>query len=191
LHASPIQPAIRRLSIGGRFLTNYLKDLISLRQYNVIDEFHLVNEIKEATSFVSSDFCADIEASWKGNLRSSLPRKGTVSPLLVDYVLPDYDKVARGYIRPHDSKAAGQAAKMKAQGGAGAVSEDVLPLGNERFVVPELLFRPDDLGMQEDGIPETVLQSLEALPKSLWPAMLGNVLVVGGTSLIPGFVERL
>lgn len=67
----------------------------------------------------------------------------------------------------------------------------VLPVGNERFTVPELLFTPSDIGMQQEGIAGTVLQSLQALPKGLWQAFLANVLVVGGTSKLPGFVARL
>jgi len=36
-----------------------------------------------------------------------------------------------------------------------------------------------------------VLQSLDALPEGLRQAYLANIVVVGGTSLLPGFVERL
>ena len=111
------------------------------------------------------------------------------SPLLVDYVLPDYDKIRRGYLRPHDALAAAGAAKQKARGLA--PQEDVLPLGNERFAVPELLFTPSDIGLREEGIPGMVMQSLRMLPEGLWPAMLANVVVVGGSSLFTGFMERL
>ena len=45
--------------------------------------------------------------------------------------------------------------------------------------------------MQQDGIAGTILQSLDALPKGLWQAFLANIVVVGGTSKIPGFVGRL
>ena len=69
--------------------------------------------------------------------------------------------------------------------------EDVLPLGNERFTVPELLFTPTDVGLREEGIPGTVMQSLRLLPEGLWPAMLANVVVVGGNVGFAGFMERL
>ena len=92
-------------------------------------------------------------------------------------------------MRPHDALAAAGAAKQKARGLA--PQEDVLPLGNERFAVPELLFTPSDIGLREDGIAGTVMQSLKMLPEGLWPAMLANVVIVGGSSLFAGFMERL
>ncbi len=185
LHGRPLQSAVRRVSVGGKFLTNLLKEVISLRHYNVIDEPFLVNQIKEDACFTSVDFTTDLDATWKNNK----DRLNTRRSVLVDYVLPDYDVIPRGFVRAHDAGAAAQAARAKARGGA--PKEDVLPLGNERFTVPELLFRPDDVGMQEGGVVDAVMQSLEAMPQGLWPAMLSNMLVVGGNALIPGFMERL
>ncbi|KAI9788240.1 MAG: Actin- protein 6 [Piccolia ochrophora] len=66
-----------------------------------------------------------------------------------------------------------------------------MTLGNERFVVPELLFRPGDIGMEQAGIAELITHSLATLPGALWPALLANVVVVGGNAHMPGFVERL
>ena len=47
-----IQSAVRRLTVGGKLLTNYLKELSSLRHYNMMEETYLLNEIKEAVSYV-------------------------------------------------------------------------------------------------------------------------------------------
>lgn len=178
----PFHSAIRRLSVGGKFLTNYLKELISLRHLNFMDETHLVNEIKEDICYVSSQFPVDLDRTWT---RANNPVDTSV---VVDYVLPDYSDRQRGYARPHDPSAA---AKAKRLGVSGGPKEDILPLGNERFSVPELLFSPLDIGLQEPGLPEATLQSLQQLPEGLRPAMLANVVVVGGNTLIPGFVERL
>ncbi|KAK8171238.1 actin family [Phyllosticta citrichinensis] len=178
----PFHSATRRLSVGGKFLTNYMKELISLRHLNFLDETHLVNEIKEDVCFVSSQFAVDLERTWT---RANKPVDTSV---VVDYILPDYTDRQRGYARPHDPSAA---AKAKRLGMSGGPKEDILPLANERFAVPELLFNPLDVGLQEPGIPEAILQSLQQLPEGLWPAMLANVVVVGGNSLIPGFMERL
>ncbi|KAK8246916.1 actin family [Phyllosticta capitalensis] len=178
----PFHSAIRRLSVGGKFLTNYLKELISLRHLNFMDETHLVNEIKEDICYVSSQFSVDLDRTWT---RANKPVDTSV---VVDYVLPDYSDRQRGYARPHDPSAA---AKAKRLGVSGGPKEDILPLGNERFSVPELLFSPLDIGLQEPGLPEATLQSLQQLPEGLRPAMLANVVVVGGNTLIPGFIERL
>ena len=35
----------RRVNIGGKLLTNYLKEIISYRQWNVMDEYMLINDV--------------------------------------------------------------------------------------------------------------------------------------------------
>ena len=37
---------VRRLNIGGKIMTNHLKQVVSYRAYNVMDETHLINDIK-------------------------------------------------------------------------------------------------------------------------------------------------
>lgn len=177
----PIQSAIRRLDIGGKFLTNYLKDLISVRHFDVRDEPWLVNQIKEATCFVSQDFARDLERTWKGGQRD---RRRVDTSVVVDYVLPDYETRPTGIVRPHDADAARRQS-------AGASKEPIITLKNERFTVPELLFNPGDIGMKEAGLPLVIMQSIDALPAELRPAMLANVVVAGGNVNIPGFMERL
>ena len=89
LRGRPIQQAVRRLDIGGKFLTNYLKELISIRHYNMLDETHLMNEVKEAICFVSGDFKRDLERIWKGaSGKQRIVREGE-REIVVDYVLPD------------------------------------------------------------------------------------------------------
>lgn len=185
----PIQQAVRRLEIGGKFLTNYLKELVSIRHYNMSDEIHLINQIKEAVSFVSDDFRRDLERTWKGSLRRKT--LDAEDDIRVDYVLPDYNARKDGFMRPHDPSVAAKLRKLGALAGSAGVVEDFMTLGNERFTVPELLFNPGDIGMKQAGLPETVLQSLSGLPPGLWPAMLANILVVGGNSKMEGFMTRL
>lgn len=187
----PVQQAIRRLDIGGKFLTNYLKELVSIRHYNMLEETHLMNEVKESVCFVSADFSRDLERTWKGGVGDRRKVDKDDGSIIVDYVLPDYNTHKQGYTRPHDPTLV---AKMKKLGaavsGMGPV-EDFMTLGNERFTVPELLFNPGDVGMKQVGLPEAVMQSLSGLPPGLWPAMLANVVLVGGNTKIEGFVERL
>jgi actin-related protein 6 len=109
---------------------------------------------------------------------------------VVDYVLPDYETIKRGFARPHDPKTNLRNAALGI-GTEGGRREHILTIGNERFVVPELIFSPSDIGMQQEGLPGTILQSISALPAGLRQAFLANILVVGGTSIFPGLVERL
>jgi actin-related protein 6 len=183
-----IQSAVRRLTVGGKLMTNYLKELSSLRHYNMMEETYLLNEIKEAVSYVvpsSQQFARDLERTWKGRLGD---KRELDSSVVVDYVLPDYENAIHGLARPHDP------AKSRMRRGLQPLQgprEDLLPLGNERFAVPELLFNPSDIGIQEAGIPGAVMESLNGLPEAPKVGLLANVVVVGGNSLISGFLNRL
>ena len=65
----PIQRAIRRLDIGGKHMTNLLKDVISLRHFDLRQDTKIVNDIKEDVCFVSTDFNKDMERARKGQLQ--------------------------------------------------------------------------------------------------------------------------
>ena len=186
-----LQSAIKRIDIGGKHLSNYLAELLSLRHFSLIDEPYIISQIKEDACFVSLDFERDLERTWKGGLGD---RRPIDAKIVKDYVLPDYEKLHRGYLREHDASHAAKMARL----GVGNANEDgerereeAFPLANERFVVPELLFNPRDVGLQQSGIAETVMQSLESLPQPMWQGFLGNIVLVGGCSLLPGFVERV
>jgi actin-related protein 6 len=190
-NGQPLHRAIRRLDIGGKFLTNYLKEIISLRHYNLMDETHLTNEVKETVCFVSDDFARDIDRTWKGGGGGKTKKKDQVveGGIVVDYFLPDYTGLKSGYMKPHDPELSVK--KRLGMAGTGDPVDNYMTLGNERFTVPELLFNPADVGLKQAGIHEIVMQSLSKLPPGLWPVMLANVFVVGGNCRIPGFMERL
>jgi actin-related protein 6 len=187
-NGQPLHRAIRRLDIGGKFLTNYLKEIISIRHYNLMDETYLTNEVKETVCFVSDDFARDLGRTWKGaGGKKNDPAGEGIS---VDYFLPDYNGgLKTGYMKPHDPELVIK--KRMGLAGTGDVVDNYMTLGNERFTVPELLFSPGDVGMKQAGIHEMVMQSLSKLPTGLWPVMLANVFVVGGNAKIAGFMERL
>ena len=151
-----------------------------------------MNQVKEDACFVSLSFNDDVEKCWQGTsgARRKLTTENT-GDIVVDYVLPDYINIMRGVLRPHNPKLVAQRNKYGAVKREDGVIETIMTLGNERFAVPELLFTPNDVGMKDAGLAEAVMQSLTALPTGLWPAMLANVLVIGGNAKIPGFVERL
>lgn len=180
----PLHPALRRLAVGGKLLTNYLKELSSIRHYDMLEETYVMNEIKEAVSFVSPSFKSDLERTWKGGLND---RRELDPTIVLDYVLPNYDYNVLGFARPHDPVKARKKVLQPPDG----PREDIIVMGNERFAVPELLFTPSDIGLQEAGLPGAIMQSLSVLPPALQAGMLANVVVVGGNSLISGFMERL
>lgn len=181
LYGRPVQQAIRRLDVGGKFLTNAYKEMVSTQHTALWDETVPTTEMKEANSFISDDFRRDLGRTWK--VGSKQGREFDYS-LVVDWVLPDYDNTKKGYALAHDPKVPLKARTLPTQ-------EPVIPLASERFQVPELLFTPSDVGLTEGGLTDMVMDSLEQLPQGLWPAMLANVLLVGGNMNIKGVKQRL
>lgn len=82
-----VKNAIRRIDIGGKILTNHLKEVISYRQLNVMDESYVINQVKEDACFVSQNFNADMEIGRKRNSENKIVK---------DYVLPDFTSIRRG-----------------------------------------------------------------------------------------------
>lgn len=80
-----------RVNIGGKALTNYLKEIISYRHWNVMEETHLINGIKEKLCFVSLNYLHDLHACKSTN---SFRR---------EFVLPDYIHDFTGYVKPLSS----------------------------------------------------------------------------------------
>ena len=52
---------VRRINVGGKHLTNYLKEIISYRQLMVMDETYVINSVKEEACFVSTNFDLDMK----------------------------------------------------------------------------------------------------------------------------------
>ena len=147
-------------------------------------ETHMLDLLKQDACFVSHDFRSDMERVRRGPT-------GANTGLVVDYVMPDYTARLRGEIRKHDPLARRQMAKTGSVVAADGTHEFVATLGSERFTVPELLFSPGDVGMQQAGVADMVMQSLRAVPTGLWSVMLSNVYVVGGSANFGGFMDRL
>lgn len=85
LKGIPYYKAVKKLDIGGRFLTGLLKETLSFRHYNMMDETILVNNIKEQCLFVSPVSYFD---SFKTKDKHAL-----------EYVLPDFQTSFLGYVR--------------------------------------------------------------------------------------------
>ena len=64
-------------------------------------------------------------------------------------------------------------------------------MGNERFSVPEVIFTPQDIGINEAGLPEAIWQSVNKCPKLFEKQLYKNVIISGGNTLLRGFKDRL
>lgn len=159
--------AVTRLEVGGKMLTNYLKDIISYRQLHVLDETYVMNQCKEDCCFVSSDFYNDMRIA---------KEKGPNNTIGKEYVLPDYLEIRRGHIRD----------KLEAVQG-----KQIIKMNNERFSVPEILFSPSDIGIKQMGLSEILKYSLSRTDEVHHPDLLANVLLTGGNACLPGFKRRI
>ena len=168
-----VPKAILRIDVGGKLLTNHLKEIVSYRQLHVLDETYVMNQVKEDVCYVSQSFYGDMEI---------LRKKSQANTVLREYVLPNFSTRRRGFIREQISKPSshGQASE-----------EQSLRLASERISVPELLFHPSDLGINQMGIPEAVCHSVFLTPNKMHPHLFANIVLTGGCALFPGFRERV
>lgn len=284
--------AIRRLNVGGKVLTNLLKESVTYRQWNMMDEYHIVNDAKEQLCFVSQQFDMEMalaRATRKGlrwfdreyllpdfvntfvgsvRLPEPLQRKREMEEMELmkleiarldnekrvnDLANEARDLAAdmqkdenttnpgeiadkRGHKRSKSHKSKKEKSKRSKNISSTKVDIDVddeidddddsqcddeetqqqrlhrlksmrdeerkrreqesqdrqaLALSVERFAIPEVLFRPTDIGMDCGGIAETIVESITACDPFLRAAMYHNVLLVGGNAKIPDLKERL
>jgi actin-related protein len=68
---------------------------------------------------------------------------------------------------------------------------DVITIGNERFRCPEVLFKPSFLGKDEGGIHVATYNSIMNCDIDIRKSLYANIVLSGGTTMYPGFAERL
>jgi actin-related protein 6 len=93
------------VDVGGKLLTNYLKEVVSFRQWNMMDEFKLIDQVKEELCYVSTHLQLELEQTkvMKKNVRRPVDTKDPFSlPLKRNFVLPDFVSINRGYTKPHN-----------------------------------------------------------------------------------------
>lgn len=150
-------------------MTNHLKDLISYRQLHVLDETYVMNQCKEDSCMVSLSLQKDLE---------ECRRRG--NSIVQDYVLPDYTQVKRGFVLDPAKPPAPSEQPMQ-----------TIRMNNERVQVPELLFHPSDLGVDQIGVSYAIHHSIESLPEEVRPHLYANILLIGGNACFKNFKERI
>jgi actin-related protein 6 len=111
---------------------------------NMMDEYLLMERVKERLCYVAADAMAELA-------QARLPRES--NPVAKDYVLPDGVSILRGYVKGDDPPEGPPARRAAAAlGPDGEPLEQLLPLCNERFMVPEALLHPTDIGAPQAGL---------------------------------------
>ncbi|XP_016573137.1 actin-related protein 6 isoform X2 [Capsicum annuum] len=193
-HASPVfqnftlNYAVKRLDLGGKALSNYLKELVSYRSVNLMDESFLMDDVKEELCFVSLDVPRDLQIARK---------LGKDNLFRCMYVLPDGITHTKGFLKdPEEPKrylslydkcprqVAGEQNDMvqlgntdhsedrnRSNGSRIDLTKNEFGLTNERFLVPEMMFRPADLGLNQAGLAECILQAISSCHPHLHPVL--------------------
>lgn len=69
--------------------------------------------------------------------------------------------------------------------------DQVLLMGNERIAVPEVLFTPLDVGLQQGGLVENIVAAVEATPTWMHGLFYENIVLVGGNTKLPNYATRV
>ncbi|XP_071334457.1 uncharacterized protein [Trachinotus anak] len=67
----------------------------------------------------------------------------------------------------------------------------IVTLSSERFRAPEILFKPELIGKEHCGMHESIFKSVLSSDIDLRCSFLGNIVLSGGNTLMPGLPERL
>ena len=66
-----------------------------------------------------------------------------------------------------------------------------IKLGSEKYKATEILFSPDKIGLEYQGIHQMVSQSIRKCDLDLRASLNNAIVVAGGTTLFTGFGDRL
>lgn len=165
LNSKPVYNAIKRIDIGGKLLTNYLKDAIDSQcDLDIRKDFYLVNLIKEELCFLSKNFNSDL-------VISSLTGENNINKK--EFILPEYR-----------SKNPEQLLKINKD-------RYTIPINSLRFVVPELLFSPSLIEIDQGGLLDGIFQSIKGCHSDYKNLLYENIVLTGGNFNFPNIKERL
>lgn len=67
----------------------------------------------------------------------------------------------------------------------------IITIGNERFRCPEVLFQPSFIGMESNGIHETVYNSIMKCDVDIRKDLYANTVLSGGSTMFAGIADRM
>ncbi|KAL1341708.1 hypothetical protein AAHE18_09G105500 [Arachis hypogaea] len=173
---------VKRIDLGGKALTNYLKELVSFRSVNVMEETFLIDDVKEKLCFVSFDVPRDLRLARESGKENLF--RGT-------YVIPDGITYTKGFVKHPERIHNYLALKDCTYRNRIDLSKNEFDLTNERFLVPEMIFQPANLGMNEAGLAECIVRAVNSCHPHLHPVLYESIILTGGSTLFPQFSERL
>ncbi|KAM3838567.1 actin-like protein 10 [Vipera latastei] len=109
----------------------------------------------------------------------------TLNKKMVTQLKKNYCYVSMDYKRDLQEKTCHEPVSIETPDG------HLLTIDKERFCCPEPLFKPHLLNQSSPGLHHLVFQSLQKVPDKFKGDVINNVVLSGGSSLFPGFPERM
>jgi actin-related protein len=225
LNGRSFREAAKRSHVGGHFIANVLRDAVSFRYVNVLEDPIIVNHMKERTIFVVADpvkIQTALQPCEEENVDVVNPlfvfsqvrrQRRILQPASVRpsyyYVLPTLpETLPFGIAIPQDDPFGEHPTIPDSLKLWRSRNAQIIPLANECYVAPETLFHPNIVGLQEVGISTLILQAVQQvsdvfvkitesvvekdlLRTAVLQTLLTNVVLCGGSSVIPGLQKRL
>ncbi len=164
-----IAHAINRVNLGGRDITRFLVRLLRDKDIYLTSsaEFEIVRDIKEKRCYVALDLEAELKKV----------RGGQVAAQRVD---------RETYV------AFGERQEMQVPPTEYKLPDGrTLTINEERFLAPEVLFQPQWIGLEAMPVHWAVFDSVLRCDIDLRRELLANIILSGGSTLFPGFEQRL
>lgn len=174
----PLPHAIMRLDLAGNDITEYLMKILTESGHSFTNDLvgkTILRDIKEKVCFTIGRKKRAVEAL--DGLASPLDRvrdQGHLAFLPEELIATieafAFESWPKSYTLPD-----GQTIVVK----------------TERWRAPEALFRPSLVGMESQGICELLYFSIMKCDLDIRPTLWGNAVLTGGSTLFPGFAERV
>lgn len=101
------------------------------------------------------------------------------------FVMPDFHRIMKGYVKQEGEAFAPDEQVTIIPSCYSPPHVQVLTMESERFSIPEVLFRPTDIGMNQAGIVETIGQVVNSLHEVLVFLSSSSLFVVMFSLLLP------
>ncbi|MCQ2816327.1 MAG: actin family protein [archaeon] len=69
--------------------------------------------------------------------------------------------------------------------------DSIVRISSQRYDIPEAIFNPSTIGINEDGIHETLFKSILRCSEDIQNEMYGNIILSGGNTMFENFKKRL
>jgi len=163
--------AIQRLDLAGRDLTEYMVKLLTEKGYsfNTTAEREIVRDLKEKLTFIAIDYEEELKDAEARN-EVKTPYWDDMATVPAGAELDAEKILARPFELPD-----GQ----------------VIEVTDARFRCPELLFQPQFIGKESDGIHKTTYATIMKCDVDIRKDLYSNVVCSGGSTMYPGIRKRL